>query len=116
MTAGGEVAIEDHEGWVVAHLAGDVDMTNAASVGDELARAVTNEAAGLVVDLAGMRYLDSAGIGVLFALARRLRSRRQELRIALPSPSPLTRVLEITEMHTVASLHETVDRAVGASP
>lgn len=111
---GGQVALESRGGWVIAHLTGEIDMTNATTVGDELARAVTNDSSGLIVELGGARYLDSAGIGVLFAIARRLRARRQELRIVAPSSSPLVRVLEITEISTAASLHESLEGALGA--
>ena len=57
---------------VVARLTGEVDMTNAAYIGDELTKAVPNEALGLVIDLTGTRYLDSAAIELLFELARKL--------------------------------------------
>ncbi len=85
MTTSAEIAVEQHEDLVVAHLSGEVDMTNSAYVADELAASVSNDARALVVDLAGTRYLDSAAIELLFDLARRLRRRRQELRLALPS-------------------------------
>ena len=65
-----------------------------------------------MIDLNECRYLDSAGIEVIFDLARRLRRRRQGLRIVVPAGSPLTRVLELTEVGTAAPIHETVDSAV----
>jgi anti-anti-sigma factor len=109
-----EIAVELRGDVVLAHVGGEVDMTNAAYVRDELVRSVPNEAPGLVVDLSECRYLDSAAIAVLFELARRLDRRRQELRLTLPPPSPLRRVLVLTEMHTVAPLHDTLDEAVAA--
>ena len=65
-----------------------------------------------MIDLNECRYLDSAGIEVIFDLARRLRRRRQDLRIVVPPGSPLIRVLELTEVGTAAPIHETVDSAV----
>ena len=81
-------------------------------VRDQLLDSVPNDALGLVIDLNECRYLDSAGIEVIFDLARRLRRRRQELRIVVPPGSPLTRVLELTEVDTAAPIHETVDSAL----
>ena len=49
---------------------------------------------------------------MIFDLARRLRRRRQELRIVVPERSPLIRVLELTEVGTAAPIHETVDSAL----
>jgi anti-sigma B factor antagonist len=108
-----EVAIERRGGAVVAHLSGEVDMTNSARVRDELLVSVPNDALALVVDLNGCRYLDSAAIEVLFDLSRRLGRRRQELRLVLPESSPLARVLMLTDVQSVAKMHETLDAAVG---
>jgi anti-anti-sigma factor len=107
-----EVAIERQGGAVVAHLSGEVDMTNAARVREELLVSVPNDALSLVIDLDGCRYLDSAAIEVVFDLARRLGRRRQELKLVLPPGSPLSRVLTLTEVHTVAPVHETLDSAL----
>ena len=107
-----EVAIERQGGAVVAHLSGEVDMTNAARVREELLVSVPNDALALVIDLDGCRYLDSAAIEVIFDLARRLGRRRQELKLVLPEGSPLSRVLSLTEVHSVAPVHETLDSAL----
>jgi anti-anti-sigma factor len=107
-----EVAIERRGGTVVAHLSGEVDMTNAARVREELLASVPNDALALAVDLDGCRYLDSAAIEVVFDLARRLGRRRQELKLVLPASSPLLRVLTLTDVHSVAGVHETLDSAL----
>jgi anti-anti-sigma factor len=112
VTTSAEVAVERPGEAVVARLSGEVDMTNAAYVGDELRESVPNDAAALVVDLSATRYIDSAAIGLLFELARRLARRRQDLRLVVPEGSPLQRVLEITEIHTTAPIHRTLDSAL----
>jgi anti-anti-sigma factor len=108
-----EVAIERRGGTIVAHLSGEVDMTNSVRVREELLVSVPNDALALVVDLNGCRYLDSAAIEVLFDLARRLGRRRQDLRLVLPQTSPLARVLTLTDVQSVAGMHETLDSALG---
>ena len=112
MTTSAEIAIERRHGSIVAKLSGEVDMTNSQYVGHELAGSVPNDATALIVDLSSTRYLDSAAIELLFDLARRLRRRRQALRLVLPSSSPLTRVLELTEIAAVAPVHESLDDAL----
>jgi anti-anti-sigma factor len=113
VTTPSEIAVERRGGMVVAHLGGEVDMTNAGYIRDELLDSMPNDALALVVDLGGCRYLDSAGIEVLFDMARRLRRRRQELRLALPSESPLKRLLDLTDVASAAAVHETLDSALG---
>ena len=87
-------------------------MANAAYVHDELLRAVPNDAIALVIDLAEARYLDSAAIALLFDIAKRLTRRRQDLRLVLPAGSPLERVLALTEVGTVAPIHEDLASAL----
>jgi anti-anti-sigma factor len=107
-----DIAVDHIDGWTVARLNGELDMTNATYVRDELTRAVPSDAHGMVADLSGTLYLDSAAIEMLFEMARRLSRRRQRLQIALPADSPLRRVLELTDVKTVAPVHETVDAAL----
>jgi anti-sigma B factor antagonist len=97
---------------VVATLSGEVDMANAAYVHDELLRAVPNDAVALVIDLTPARYLDSAAIALLFDVARRLETRRQALRLVLPPGSPIERVLVLTEVGTVAPIHDSLASAL----
>jgi anti-sigma B factor antagonist len=97
---------------VVAHLSGEVDMTNSGYVGQELTESVPNDAEALVVDLSDTRYLDSAAIELLFDLSRRLGRRRQRLSLVLPGDSPLRRVLTLTGIETAAPVHESVEAAL----
>ena len=108
-----EIGVERQGGTVVARLSGEVDMTNAAHVREQLLEAVPNDVLALVVDLEGCRYLDSAAIEVIFDLSRRLQRRRQELRLVVPDSSPLGRVLVLTDVNSVAPVHPTLESALG---
>jgi anti-anti-sigma factor len=99
---------------VVAKLTGEVDMTNAEYVREELTSAVSNDTHALVIDLSGTQYLDSAAIELLFELSRRLGRRRQDLRLVVPQGSPLTRVLTLTDVDSVAPVH--ADLAAALAP
>ncbi|HEV7845859.1 MAG TPA: STAS domain-containing protein [Thermoleophilaceae bacterium] len=112
MSAPAELLLETRDGSVVAQLGGEVDMSNASYVRDQLLASMSNEAIALVLDISGCRYLDSAGIEVLFDVSRRLARRRQELRIVMPPSSPLRRVIELTEVHTAAPVYESLEGAL----
>jgi anti-anti-sigma factor len=107
-----EIVLEHRDGSVVAHLSGEVDMSNATYVRDQLLTSMPNEAIALVLDITGCRYLDSAAIEVLFDLSRRLARRRQELRLVMPPNSVLRRVIELTEVGTAAPVFESLDQAL----
>jgi anti-anti-sigma factor len=108
-----DIVVERHGGTVVARLSGEVDMTNAGQVREQLLGSMPNDVLALVVDLEGCRYLDSAAIEVIFDISRRLQRRRQELRLVVPDSSPLTRVLLLTDVNSVAPVHATLEAALG---
>jgi anti-anti-sigma factor len=112
VTSPADIAIERRGGSLVAHMSGEVDMTNAAYVREQLLTSMPNDAAVLVLDISGCRYLDSAAIEVLFDLSRRLERRRQQLRIVMPPESPLKRVIELTEVGSAAPVHESLESAL----
>jgi anti-anti-sigma factor len=97
----------------VARLAGEVDVSNVQYIGDEL-EAVAGREPIFVVDLSRTEYFDSAGIRLLFTLAIRLKTRRQELRVIVPPGAVVQRVLEITDFVRVVPVFESLDSALGA--
>ncbi len=112
MTGAADISLTDTGQLLVASLAGEVDMTNAALVREELSSAVPNQARGLVLDLSEARYLDSAAIEVLFELSRRLVRRRQQLLLVVPRRSPLRRLLTLIDLGSVAAVHDSLETAV----
>jgi len=110
-------AVTSLNGVPVAAIPVDVDVANAALVGEQLAGAVTHDAPCLVLDLTATRYLDSAGIDMLLKLAERLRNRRQALRLVVPEGSPLRRLLAVmgvdASLPVYASVTEAVESAGG---
>jgi anti-anti-sigma factor len=97
---------------VVARLSGEIDLSNAADVGEQLAAAVPNTALGLVIDLTGTAYLDSSGVHLLFDLGERLQRRQQQLRVVVPEGGPIRRVLRIVELDATVPVLASVDEAV----
>jgi anti-anti-sigma factor len=89
------ITVETHDAIPVARIEGEVDMTNAESVGEQLRGMLTNRSEGLIVDLGATSYLDSSGIAMLFAIAEELRRRQQQLHVVVPESSPLRRVIGI---------------------
>jgi anti-anti-sigma factor len=107
-----DLHLSDREGVVVANLAGEVDLSNVADVDDALSQAAPSDALGLVVDMGGLRHIDSAGIRMLFDLRRRLAHRRQELALAVPPQARIRDVLELLAVAETVPMHDEVDAAV----
>ena len=113
MSGGGELSHVEIEAGdvVVARVSGEIDLSNAAQVGEELASAVPNSALGLVIDLTATSYLDSSGVHLVFDLADRLRKRQQQLRVVVPEGAPVRRVLRIVELGGTVPVLASVDAA-----
>jgi anti-anti-sigma factor len=112
MSSPAEIAVDRRGASVVAHVSGEIDMTNAAYLREQLLDSMPNDALALVIDISACRYLDSAAIEVFFDLSRRLARRRQELRLVMPPSSPLKRVIELTEIGSAAPVYESLDTAL----
>ena len=105
--------IEEREEVVVATLTGELDIAGAGATGERIGEAVPTSAQGLVVDMSRLDFIDSSGVAMLFGLARRLGSRRQELRVVAPGGKPVKRVLEIVEFNRAAPIHDDLAAALG---
>jgi anti-sigma B factor antagonist len=108
------VIVERRGSVQVVRVAGEVDISNAARLEEEVSDAMPNDAAGLVLDLTDITYLDSAGIRMLFELAERTEGRRQSLAIVVPSDSLIRHSLTVTEVDQAMAMHETTADAVAA--
>ena len=107
-----QLEIEDRGDVVIARVTGELDLAGAPSTGEAIGEAVATSARALVVDFSGLEFIDSSGIAMLFNLARRLGSRRQELRVVAVDGKPVARVLEIVEFGRAAPVHQTLDDAL----
>jgi anti-anti-sigma factor len=107
-----EISVGEDGGVFVAHLEGELDLSNVVDVGDALCAAVSEEAVGLVVDMAGIRHIDSAGVRMLFDLRRRLRQRRQGCAVAVPVDARIRDVLELAAVGDTVPLLADVESAV----
>ena len=107
---------DEHRGAVaVAQLAGEIDASNVHEIAGRLRSALTNRSTALIVDLADVEYLDSAGVNLLFTLGDELRGRQQSLHLVVPSRSTVARMLRITAVDRVYPTHRALEDAVEAT-
>ena len=110
MTPLADVRTAWHDDVPVAEVHGEVDASNVDQVAAALRSVVTNRSEELVVDLSPTRYLDSAGINLLFALGEELRVRQLRLRLVVAPRSPIARMLAITSLdRTLETYDELAD-------
>ncbi len=84
-------------------LSGDLDMGGAFKLEPELDRLLAEkEVSRVVVDLGGVRFVDSAGLGALLASHERAKDAGVEMKLANPS-DPVRRILDLTGTGEVLS-------------
>lgn len=90
-----------HTGVTVVALEGEIDLATVPGMRARLAAAARREECEcLVVDLAGVGFLDASGVGALVAARRSMAARGGRLVLARPRPV-VSRVLEILGMDRV---------------
>jgi anti-sigma B factor antagonist len=102
-----------HDGQVVVALRGELDVVNAASVAAELA-AVAARAHAIILDLAGLEFIDSSGVAALVRARKHARHAGADLLLAGPQQQVL-RVLALTRLIDVFSVHASVDEAASSA-
>ena len=89
---------------VVVRVVGELDMASSPDFETTLL-SVTPDVP-VVIDLGGCTFLDSTGIGVIAAAVRR------SPRVSIVATSPaIVRVLEITALDTMVTVHPTLEDA-----
>jgi anti-anti-sigma factor len=107
------VEMEQRNNLALARIRGDIDTSNADRI--ELAlqtgAAAKEAVSGMIVDLNGVEYLNSAAIKMLFGLAEQLRGQGKQLRVVMDDTGPMRRVLAIIHFERLVPLHRTVKEA-----
>jgi anti-sigma B factor antagonist len=102
------------DGVAVVGVTGEVDVATCGLLRDRLLRIVTDEDfRGLVVNLAGVRFMDSSGLGVLVGVWRRIAASTAGLALAVPTP-PVRRVLDTAGLTKVLPVYDAEADAVAA--
>ncbi len=110
-----EVAVEDHDGWRVLRLAGEVDVATAPRLRDRLVQLVTEGPPQVVVDLSGVTFIDSMGLGALVSGLKRARAHDGDLRLAGASDH-VAKVLSITRLDQAFVVGDSVADVLAGSP
>jgi len=101
-------------GVAVVTVTGELDVSTSGLLRDGLLRVVTDENhRGLVVNLAGVNFIDSTGIGVLVGVWHRVRAMNFSLALAAPSPQARG-ILDATGLTKAFSVYDSEAEAVQA--
>jgi anti-sigma B factor antagonist len=89
----------------VVSLSGEADVTTVARLQEALDGQITPASRTLVVEVSGLRFADSASIGVLIGAARRLREQGGHLVLLSPQPA-LARMITLLGVDQVLTVRD----------
>ncbi len=100
-------------GWTILHVVGEIDMATAPRVRQHAIALVADGNLQLVIDMSGVDFCDSTGLGVLVAVVKRVRTAGGDLRL-VTNDERLTALLELTRLDQVFDVYPRVVDATSA--
>jgi anti-sigma B factor antagonist len=109
------IQVWPRDDWDLVELFGSLDMASAPRVRLEVHALLHSGRRKLLLDLRGIDFLDSTGLGLIVALRKRARTLDGELEIVVDSPR-LRRIFEITDLDKAFVLYATPEALLASPP
>ena len=97
----------------VVVVGGEIDVYTAPKLREQLIDLVSSGQYHLVVDMEGVEFLDSTGLGVLVGGLKKVRAHDGSLELVC-NQDRLLKIFRITGLAKVFVIHETADEALAA--
>jgi anti-sigma B factor antagonist len=97
----------------VVHVAGEIDLTNASDLREDLAKAVARARPSdvVVADLTRVEFLGSSGLAVLMDIDEQCRAKQTRLSVVAVNPA-VVRPLAITGLDRILSVVGSLDSVI----
>lgn len=102
---------KSENGVVIVSIEGDIDMSTSPKIRDALAPLFKENCKGIVVDLAGVSYMDSSGIATLVEGLQWSHSSNNKFRLVNLTPG-VRDVFEIARLLTVFEVFDSKEEAL----
>jgi anti-sigma B factor antagonist len=103
-----------HGEMVIVTVSGEIDVLSSGQLREYLHALIKDGRVHLVVDLSGVEFLDSTGLGVLVAVHHRLQASDGSM-VFVGATERVRNVFHITRLTRVFPLFDTLDEALEAS-
>jgi anti-sigma B factor antagonist len=100
-------------GYTVITVGGEIDVYSAPRLRERLVGLVEEGSYRLIVDMEGVEFLDSTGLGVLVGGLKRVRAQDGWIDLVC-TQSRMLRIFKITGLNRVFSIFDTVPEAIAA--
>jgi anti-sigma B factor antagonist len=100
----------DGEPYTLVQLAGEADVTNCDSLREVLEAEVARQPRTLIIDLGGLRFMDSSALHVILRANRMMDRQGGVLLLAAPR-EPVAKMLRLTAADQLIPVYPTVTEA-----
>ncbi|HSI92198.1 MAG TPA: STAS domain-containing protein [Jiangellaceae bacterium] len=109
------LSTRSEDGRTIVEVAGEIDVYTAPRLREQLAELVDSGRYDIVVDMTGVEFLDSTGLGVLVGGLKRVRTHDGSLHLVC-TQERILKIFRITGLTKVFPIHDSVSAAVAAEP
>jgi anti-sigma B factor antagonist len=100
--------------WTVIEVRGEVDLYSAPRLKELIGDLASGGRTRIAVELEGVEFMDSTGLGVLISGLKRCREAGGTLSLVSPT-DPVRKVLGITGLDKVFPIHDSASEAIAGS-
>jgi len=108
------VEVDERDGATVLAVGGELDLGSTPRLRDAALKRLLAGDAVLVLDLSGLEFLDSTGLGVVVAILKRARALGADLRLVV-SRDRVRAPFTITGVDRLLPIHDDLDAALAAA-
>jgi anti-sigma B factor antagonist len=98
----------------VVSLRGEIDVYTAPRLRQTLIDLISEGATDIVVDMSGVDFLDSTGLGVLVGGLKRVKAKEGSLKLVV-NQEKILKIFDITGLTKVFPIFASLDEAAGGS-
>lgn len=105
-----ELTCRESPGALIVTLRGRLDANNSPECRQRLQEYAQAGGCRLILDLSGLEFVDSSGLGVLLTAHKLAGAKGGDVRLACPTPS-VRRLLTLTRLDRIFACFESLDEA-----
>ena len=88
------VTVESRPDPALISVTGEIDLANAEITEQQILQGIDDELSTVTLDLTGLRYIDSAGLWILFRLGTALTTAGIAGEVVVPADGPIRRMVD----------------------
>ncbi|RVU14504.1 anti-sigma factor antagonist [Streptomyces antnestii] len=106
------ISHRDEKGWTVVEVHGEVDVATVPRIREYVSACIDAGRHHLIVDMVGVPFMDSTGLGLLVGIGKRIRTHTGDLRLVVTNPGVL-QIFRVTSLHRALPIYDSVEAAMG---